>query len=148
MPVGLPKSVDAIGYMTLVNERLLHNSNGGTVAYTEADFEAYRNGTKTSTDWYSPVIRDVFPQSQHNLSASGGGDNTTYFLSLGYTSQEGFLKSGDLEYKRYNIRSNISSKVTKNLTVDLSLNGILDNKQQPYDDSWWIIKVSWNKPPR
>ena len=147
VPVGLPKSIDAIGYMTLVNERLLHNVNGGTPAYTDADFEAYRNGSKVSTDWYSPVIKDVIPQSQHNLSASGGNENTNYFLSLGYASQQGFLKSDDLNYKRYNVRSNISSKVTKNLTVDLNINAIMDEKNQPYSDAWWIIRSFWRQNP-
>jgi TonB-linked SusC/RagA family outer membrane protein len=147
VPVGLPKSVDAIGYMTLVNERLLHNVNGGTPAYTDADFEAYRNGSKVSTDWYSPVIKDVIPQSQHNLSASGGNENTSYFLSLGYAAQQGFLKTNDLDYKRYNVRSNISSKVTKNLTVDLNINAIMDEKNQPYSDAWWIIRSFWRQSP-
>jgi TonB-linked SusC/RagA family outer membrane protein len=147
VPVGLPKSVDAIGYMTLVNERLLHNVNGGTPAYTDADFEAYRNGSRVSTDWYSPVIKDVIPQSQHNLSASGGSENTNYFLSLGYTGQQGFLKSNDLNYKRYNVRSNITSRVTRNLTVDLNINAIMDEKNQPYTDAWYIIRSFWRQNP-
>jgi TonB-linked SusC/RagA family outer membrane protein len=147
VPVGLPKSVDAIGYMTLVNEKLLHNVNGGTAGYTTADFDAYRNGSKVSTDWYSPVIKDVIPQFQHNLSASGGNENTNYYLSLGYTGQEGFLKSDDLNYKRYNVRSNISSRVTKNLTVDLNINAIMDEKNQPYTDATNIIRSFWRQNP-
>lgn len=147
VPAGLPKPLDAIGYMTLTNERLMHNVNGGRLAYTEADFEAYRNGSKKSTDWYTPTIKDVVPQTQHNLSASGGNDNTSYFLSLGYTAQDGFLRTGDLNYKRYNVRSNITSKVTRDLTVDLNITGILDEKNQPYQDSWWIIRSFWRQNP-
>ena len=146
-PSGLPKSLDAIGYMTLVNERLLHNVNGGTVAYQDADLELFRNGNNKSTDWYTPVIKNIVPQSQHNLSALGGNDNISYFLSLGYASQDGFLRSGDLKYNRYNVRSNISSKVTKNLTVDLNINGIFDQKNQPYQDAWWIIRSFWRQNP-
>jgi len=147
VPAGLPKPVDAIGYMTLTNERLLHQPNGGRIAYTEADFEAYRNGTKQSTDWYTPTFKDVVPQTQHNFSASGGNENTSYFLSLGYTAQDGFLRSGDLNYERYNVRSNISSKVTKALTVDLNVTGILDTKNQPYQAPWWIIRSMWRQNP-
>jgi TonB-linked SusC/RagA family outer membrane protein len=147
VPAGLPKSLDAIGYMTLTNERRMHNANGGSLSYTEADFEPYRNGTKKSTDWYTPTIKNVVPQTQHNLTATGGSENTTYFLSLGYSAQDGFLRSGDLNYERYNVRSNISSKVVKNLTVDLNMNGILDVKNQPYQDSWWIIRSFWRQNP-
>lgn len=146
-PAGFPRSLDAIGYMTLVNEKLMHNVNGGRLAYTDADFEAYRNGSKVSTDWYTPTIKDVVPQMQHNLSASGGGENVNYYLSLGYMEQEGFLRSKDLNYKRYNVRSNISGKVTSDITVDLSMNAILDQKNQPYQDSWWIIRSFWRQNP-
>src|SRR5690606_33380249 len=68
-------------------------------------------------------------------------------LSLGYMEQEGFLRSKDLNYKRYNVRSNISGKVTSDITVDLSMNAILDQKNQPYQDSWWIIRSFWRQNP-
>jgi TonB-dependent SusC/RagA subfamily outer membrane receptor len=42
VPSGLPKAVGAIDFMTLVNEQLLHNVNGGQVKYSDADFEAYQ----------------------------------------------------------------------------------------------------------
>lgn len=147
VPSGLPKPVGAIDYMTLFNENLQHNVNGGRQGFSNADFEAYRNGSKQSTDWYAPVIDNSVPQSQHNLSASGGSENSTYFLSFGTTSQDGFLKSGDLNYKRYNIRSNVSTKITKNLTVDLNLNGTLDQKNQPYANAEQIIRSFWRQVP-
>jgi len=146
-PSGLPKPLDAIGYMTLVNQQALHNVNGGVPVYSPTDFDAYKNGTKKSYDWYKAAISKSFPQLQHNLSASGGNDITTYFLSAGYTYQDGMLKSGDLNYKRYNVRSNISSKLTNNITVDLNLNGILDTKNQPNSDAWWIIRSIWRQNP-
>jgi TonB-linked SusC/RagA family outer membrane protein len=147
VPSGLPQGVGAIDYMTLVNEQLLHNVNGGQVKFSDADFEAYRNGTRKSTDWYTPVIKDRVPQSQHNLNASGGNENTNYFISIGITGQDGFLRSNDLNYKRYNLRSNLSSKITKNLTVDLNINGTMDQKNQPYQDAWWIIRSFWRQVP-
>lgn len=146
-PSGLPRSLDAIGYMTLVNEKLMHNVNGGRLAYTDADFEAYRNGSKQSTDWYTPSIKSVVPQMQHNLNASGGSEDINYYVSLGYMEQQGFLRSGDLNYRRYNVRSNITGKVTRDITVDLNVNGILDQKNQPYQDAWWIIRSFWRQNP-
>jgi TonB-linked SusC/RagA family outer membrane protein len=147
VPSGLPKSQDAIGYMTLRNEAARHNLNDQPIPFAETDFEPYRNGTKKSTDWYTPVIKNSVPQQQHNLSATGGNENTNYFLSLGYTAQDGFLRSGDLNYKRYNVRSNVTSKVTKDLTVDLNISGIFDQKHQPYQDAWWIIRSFWRQNP-
>lgn len=147
VPSGLPKPLDAIGYMTLVNQQALHNVNGGVLVYKPEDFEAYKNGTKKSYDWYHAAIAGSVPQTQHTLTASGGNDNTTYFLSAGYLYQDGILKSGDLNYKRFNVRSNITSRLTSRITLDLNVNGILDTKNQPNSDSWWIIRSIWRQNP-
>ena len=147
VPAGLPESVGAVDYMTLANEKSMHNVNGGRLSFTDADFAPYLDGTKKSTNWYSPTFKNAVPQSQQNLSANGGNEKTTYYISLGYTAQDGFLKTGDLNYKRYNVRSNITSNITKNLSVDLNLNGIVDQKNQPYQDAWWIIRSVWRQLP-
>lgn len=147
VPSGLPKAVGAVDFMTLANELSMHNVNGGHLSYTDEQIQAYANGSKTSTDWYSPVVRKSAPQVQHNLSVTGGNENTNYFLSAGYTGQDGIFQSGDLNYKRYNVRSNISSRIGKNLTVNLNLSGTMDQKNQPYQDAWWIIRSFWRQVP-
>ena len=147
VPYGLPKPVDAVDYMILSNELSQHNVNGGHISFTQEDIDAYRNGTKQSTDWYSPVVRKAAPQIQHNLSATGGNENTTYYMSFGYTDQQGIFQSGDLTIKDYNIRSNLSTHISKNITVDLNVSAILDEKDQPYQDAWWIIRSFWRQVP-
>ena len=57
VPSGLPKPVDATDYMTLVNQQALHQANGGILVYSPADFAAYANGSKQSTDWYDAVFK-------------------------------------------------------------------------------------------
>ncbi|HEY8915102.1 MAG TPA: TonB-dependent receptor [Chitinophaga sp.] len=146
-PSGLPKVLDATDWMTLFNERALHNVNGGTPVYNQNDFDAYANGSKTSTDWYGAVVRNTAPQTEHSLTASGGSEKMTYFVSLGYLSQQGFWKSGDLNYKKYNVRSNLTAKISSTLTAELQLSGISDTRNQPYEDSWSIFKALWRHPP-
>jgi TonB-linked SusC/RagA family outer membrane protein len=146
-PSRLPKPVGIFDYMTLVNEQRMHNVNGGTPLYTEADFEAYRNGTKVAANWQDAIIRNSAPFTQHDISASGGTDNTTYFVSLGYTSQDAIFKSDDVSYKRYNLRSNLSAKVAKGLTFDVNMTGILDQKDQPYISPWYVFRSLWYQPP-
>jgi TonB-linked SusC/RagA family outer membrane protein len=143
----LPRPVGIFDYMTLVNEQRMHNINGGTPLYTETDFEAYRNGTKVAADWQNAIIRKAAPFTQHDISASGGTDNTTYFVSLGYMSQDAIFKSDDVNYKRYNIRSNLSTKISKRLTFDVNLSGILDQKNQPYISPWYVFRSLWYQPP-
>lgn len=147
VPSGLPKPVNATDYMTLVNQQSMHNANGGRIVYAPADFAAYTNGTKQSTDWYDAVFKKSAFQEQHNLTATGGNDNTTYLLSSGFTGQNGFLTSNDLNYKRYNVRSNVTSKIGKNLTVNLNLSAIMDQKNAPYQSVWWTTRETWRELP-
>ncbi|MBB5396118.1 TonB-dependent receptor [Mucilaginibacter sp. AK015] len=147
VPIKFPETVGAVDWMTLVNEKSMHNVNGGTITYKPEAFEPYLNGTKQSANWYDAVMKSSAPQTQHNLSASGGSENTTYFVSLGYTGQDGILKSNDLNYRRYNVRSNLSTKVSKNLTFDLNLNGIMEQKNMPYNAPYWAFRSLWYVPP-
>lgn len=146
-PSGLPRGVGAVDYMTLANERSMHNVDGGKLSFQDKDFAPYLDGTLSSTDWYSPIIRDLAPQAQHNISATGGNDKATYYMSLGYQTQDGFLKSGDLNYNRYNIRSNVSSKITNRLTVDMNISGIAEEKNAPYISMEDIIRSFWRMKP-
>ncbi|TAM93869.1 MAG: SusC/RagA family TonB-linked outer membrane protein, partial [Chitinophagaceae bacterium] len=147
VPSGLPKPVNAIQYMTLSNQLSMHNANGGKIVYTPADFEAYQNGTKKSTDWYDATFKKSAMQQQHNLTATGGSENIQYFFSGGYTSQGGFLKSDALNYKRYNIRSNITSEISKRITVNLNISAIQDQKNSPAQSFWWTTRETWRELP-
>jgi len=148
VPSGLPATVDAIGYMTLRNEAAMHNINGGSPIFNDQQFDDYRTGKLQSTDWYPLVFNNYAPQTMHNLNATGGNDKTTYYIGLGYQSQEGFLKSSDLNYTKYNVRSNITTKITDRLTLDLNLNLVMDQQDRPYQDSWWIIRSFWRQGPQ
>ncbi len=145
IPSGLPATVNAIDYMTLRNEQAMHNINSGSPIFNEQQFEDYRTGKIKSTDWYPLVFSDYAPQTMHNLNATGGNDKTTYYLGLGYQYQEGFFKSSDLNYYKYNVRSNVTTKITDRLTFDLNINLVMDQQNRPYQDSWWIIRGFWRQ---
>ncbi|PGH40004.1 MAG: SusC/RagA family TonB-linked outer membrane protein, partial [Candidatus Nephrothrix sp. EaCA] len=147
-PSRLPKPVDVFDYMTLVNEQRAHSWPASQPPlYTEADFEAYRNGTKTASNWQDEIIRKSAPYTQHDLNISGGTEKSVYFISLGYLAQDAIFKSDDVKYNRYTIRSNLSTKVGRRLTFDLNLSGILDRKDQPYISPWYVFRSLWYQPP-
>ncbi|MEN0053615.1 MAG: TonB-dependent receptor [Mucilaginibacter sp.] len=147
LPIRFPSTVGVADWMILNNEKNMHNVNGGSRIYSDADIEAYQNGTKKGYNWYDAVVKKSAPQTQQNLTATGGNENSNYFLSLGYTGQDGILKSNDLYYKRYNLRSNITTKVTKNLTFDLNIAGIMEEKNMPYNAPYWSFRSLWYVPP-
>lgn len=144
-PSGLPSTVDPIGYMSLRNELNMHNINGGSLLYGQDAFDDYTSGRKQGTDWYDAVFASYAPQTMHTLSASGGNDKISFYTSVGYEYQDGFFKSKDLNYNKYNIRSNITAQLTKRLKFEANLSGIIDQQNRPYQDSWWIIRGFWRQ---
>ncbi|MDR2450134.1 MAG: TonB-dependent receptor [Prevotellaceae bacterium] len=144
-PSGMPKLADAFETMTIYNERTMNNVNGGNIVYTPEIFEEYRNGTRPTTDWNSLVFSSFSPQTQHDVSISGGNERAQYYVSMGYFFQEGFFKSGDLNYNKTNLRSNISIRIAKGLTFDLNLSGVLDQRNTPYSDAAFLIRAYWRQ---
>ena len=55
---------------------------------------------------------------QHNLGVSGATDNSNYYVGLGYNKKEGMYRYGDDNYRRYNLRANLSSNLTDWLTFN------------------------------
>lgn len=144
-PSGLPKLVDAYDAMTLYNEKSWNDINGGSIIYGEDWFESFRNGTRRSTDWNSLVFSDYSPQTQHDISFSGGSDKVQYYVGAGYLFQEGFFKSGDLNYNKFNLRSNISAEMIKGLKLDVNLSGMIDQQNNPYKEASDIIRNHWSQ---
>ncbi|WP_029273432.1 TonB-dependent receptor [Flavobacterium sp. KJJ] len=85
---------------------------------TNAGQAPWAVGSAYNTDWQSAVLRNA-PQSNHNVSFSGGSDKTKYYLSLGLTDQEGINKANDM--KRYSIRANIDQDINKWLSIGTNL---------------------------
>src|SRR5690606_14305069 len=144
-PSGLPLLADPFQTMTLYNERAMNTISGGNIIYDEEDFEEFRNGTRRITDWNALVFSDYSPQMQHDISISGGDEKTQYYIAGGYFFQEGFFRSGDLNYEKYNIRSNISTEIARGLKLDLNLSGIADERNTPYSDAVSIIRNFWRQ---
>ncbi len=144
-PSKMPELANAYQTMTLYNEKSMNNINGGSLTYTNADFESFSNGSRRSTDWNSLIFSSYVPQTQHDISISGGNEKTQYYVSMGYLSQAGFFKSGDLNYNKTNLRSNIDSKIAPGLRFNLNVAGMLDQQNNPYSTSTDIIRNYWRQ---
>lgn len=144
-PKSMPKLLDAYKTMTLYNERNLNNVNGGSKIYTDEMFDEFRNGTRRETDWNNLIFAKTSPQTNHNITVSGGNDKTQYFVSFGAFYQEGFFKSGDLNYHKYNITSNLTTEVYCGLKLSLNINAMTDKQNNPYCTSTDIIRNYWRQ---
>lgn len=142
---NLPETSNAWEYMTMMNENA--RNNGRPLMYQWDEVDAYKNGEKPSTDWAKVAINEFAPQTQHSFSASGNTEKVDYFVNFGYLKQDGFWKSGDLNYERFNVRSNVGANITKRLRADVSLSAMKDTKNSPYRDTWIVYKSIWTQVP-
>ncbi len=60
------------------------------------------------TNWWD-VVMHTAPITEHNISASGGGEKGRYFFSMNYFNQDGTMRYTD--FKRYTVRGNTEFKV-------------------------------------
>ncbi|MCL6258262.1 TonB-dependent receptor [Aquiflexum sp. TKW24L] len=116
----VPQYLDGVDYALLRNERDINvNGVNSPLRYSEADINAIRNGSSperfANTNWADVALRDA-PIQNHYLSFSGGGENTTYRVSLGYLNQEAVVQ-GKFQNERYNLGINLTSTPNKWLKV-------------------------------
>ncbi|MCC9063538.1 SusC/RagA family TonB-linked outer membrane protein [Flavobacterium piscisymbiosum] len=70
------------------------------------------------TNWQNELFTTAMMQS-YNLSASGGSDNTTYALGIGYLDQDGIAIGSS--FNRFNLRGVIDSQVKSYLKLGVNL---------------------------
>ncbi|UVO68258.1 hypothetical protein NXW64_17350 [Bacteroides ovatus] len=86
-------------------------------------------GKYGNTNWTKEVFKDYGFTHQHNISASGGNKNIRFFTSIGMLDQSGIIEN--VNYDRYNVRSNVEGNITKDLTFELNISGFYEEKNLP-----------------
>lgn len=81
-------------------------------------------------DW-AGALMGVGLRNDHNLSYSGGNDKSTYFSSLSYLKEEGYLLKSDFE--RIGLRLNADSQAKSWLKLGTSLNGTVTSGTNAVD---------------
>ena len=105
------------------------------------------SGDYYDTDWYDLVTRTGITQN-YELSASGGNDATTFYLSLGYFDETGTVESTD--FQRYSGRLNLTHKVTDKLNFDIKIFGSAMRQNDEYGGGGGrggVLSGSYNVSP-
>ncbi|GGD73180.1 SusC/RagA family TonB-linked outer membrane protein [Maribacter cobaltidurans] len=79
-----------------------------------SDFADWDAAGRPEARWDEAVRNDAASVQQHSISASGGGEDHTFFASLGYMNQEGTVVGPSFE--RISGAVNFSKDLTSNLT--------------------------------
>ncbi|WP_167619942.1 SusC/RagA family TonB-linked outer membrane protein [Maribellus sediminis] len=75
-------------------------------------------------DWYDAAKQQGYRQN-YDLSLSGGSEKTSYFYSIGYLDERGYVIKSD--YERFNTRLNIDFDVKDWLQIGTNLSGSIIN---------------------
>ena len=98
----------------------LRTNRLGTSNYYPTD-ETFDYGSQ-ETDWQREVTRRNAGIQNYHLSVDGGTDKVKYSLSAGYFDQDGTVKASF--YERLTLRSNVSYRIAKWLTVGTNISYI------------------------
>ena len=143
-PTSLPKIADSWVYAELYNEAAVNS--GRSAKFTPEQIAQYRNGGP-NVNWVKELYNRNSPQSSHSVSMTGGNDQLSYMASLGYLDQSSMFKGPDYGYKRYNARLNVSHKVTKNFTLNLTSQFARNDIKEHAYWTEWIIEQANRMPP-
>jgi len=77
------------------------------------------SGLDKGTDWQDVIFRNAVFQ-KYDLSVNSGSEKTKYLFGVGYYGQDGIVEFSD--FKRYNIRFNLDSKISDKFSIGTNLN--------------------------
>lgn len=130
---GMMESPNNYQFALMENEANIHN--GAAPMYTPELLAKVKNNDPTpiphpiyggwmlfftNTNWIDAVIGNGF-QQKHNINVSGGGNNSTYYLSGGYSKEDGVIKYAPDNNERYNLRLNYDYDFSKRIRLETKI---------------------------
>lgn len=115
------KLINAAEYAELQNEVVTNDNASGLnnpqlpLPWTAAQMDSLKG---KGTDWQDLVYRPANVQN-HDLSITGGNENTRYYTSFGFYDQDGIIHNSN--YTRFSFRGNLDQKISERLNMSTSL---------------------------
>lgn len=141
-PVNLPDYLDAQEYLTAY-QKAYNNDYGISrpgAKYDPANYDGSQDPyIYPNVNWYDEFVKQYAMQQQYKLSIKGGTKMTRYYILGGFMKQNGILNHTDendqystnIDYKRFNIRTNLDVDITDNLVVSLDFAARMENRWMP-----------------
>lgn len=113
------RPLNAQQFFDLTRQGLINGGVAANAAAADALMtSSFGYGNGQDFNWLNGVTQKG-KQNQYNLSASGGNDKNTYFISGGYFKQDGLTTQSD--YKRYNGNIALVSNATDRLKLETNI---------------------------
>ena len=120
--------LNATEYGAMLNEGSV--SSGGNVIFPDLSVLG------VGTDWQKEIFHTA-PLQTHNISAKGGSESVSYFLSAGYTSQAGVVGGIDKSrFDRGNFTANLSFDLMPKLKFILNATDVILNSKGVQENSF------------
>ncbi len=154
-PVHLVNFEDGGTYMKMHNEAL---ANQGTAPiYSDSKIQNTINGTDPyyypDTNWLNELLKDYNLYQKVTLNVSGGNETMRYYVSAAFLNQDGMFKhfggtsyNNNINYKRYNFRTNFDVNATKTTLLSVQVHAIQENGNYPNANTSdifnWMVDIS------
>ncbi len=142
-PTDLVRMANASEYALLRQEANLNT--GRTPFFTEEGMAKWLG--QEGTDWYDEVFRKFAQRKEFNISAEGGNEKMSFYVNGGAMDEGSLLRSDDISYNKYNLRANISAKLTENLSANVLFGGFIDKRTQPLNGMFEIWRGTISSLP-
>ena len=131
---GMQEVMNTIGVLNATEYAAIINE-GSTVAGGNVIFPDLSK-VGLGTDWQNEIFKTASFQT-HNISARGGSDKMSYFLSGGYLNQGGIVGGNDKSvFNRGNFTANLNFDLTPKLKFILNTSAILLNSKGVQENSF------------
>ncbi|WP_346882153.1 TonB-dependent receptor [uncultured Algibacter sp.] len=143
-PVRLINGRQFATYQNEIIER-----TGGTPQFTQQQINAIGTNPFTSpdTDWFDETIANSSPETRHRISISGGSEYIKYHVSADSYNQQSLFRSGDVNFKQDQFRTNFDIKVTDNFKVGVDVSGQFSDRNTPGIPSSLIFQSIYQSFP-
>lgn len=132
-PINLPELLNAEEYLSLRNEAIANANQLRNPANQLPSYDPAILDTLPDNNWLDLLFNPALMQ-RHALSARGGSDNSSYYLSGEYLSQDGIFKgqgfdkyqlrfNGDIGKGRFRLGNNIVFSHTDRKVINASGDG-------------------------
>lgn len=88
-------------------------------------------GANANTNWFAEQYRDWVPSHEHNISVNGGNEKVTYLVSGNFMDQNGLIRHGGDNLKRYTLNSKINATLSEWVKLNYSSKWIREEYDRP-----------------
>ncbi|MDR1718835.1 MAG: TonB-dependent receptor [Dysgonamonadaceae bacterium] len=151
----LVELADPVTYMKLHNEARI--TRLGRLDYVYSPTKIYnteRGGNSLmypSVDWYDYLIKDQTLNQRINANISGGGKMVQYYIAGNMQHDTGILKetpensiNSNIDVTRFQLRSNVTIKLTPKSTAMLRFYGTFDDSHGPKQGGAEVFNLARN----